>query len=85
MFIETSRIIGIAGSNLPEFIVNTINWFIGFAAVLSVVMIIVSGFQFVTSFGDPKKISKATSSLVFCNSRCGTSICSPTYYTIYIR
>lgn len=65
MFIETSRIIGIAGSNLPEFIVNTINWFIGFAAVLSVVMIIVSGFQFVTSFGDPKKISKATSSLVF--------------------
>lgn len=65
MFIETSKIIGIAGNNLPEFIVNTINWFIGFAAVLSVVMIIVSGFQFVTSFGDQKKISKATSSLIF--------------------
>jgi len=28
-------------------------------------MIIVSGFQYVISFGDEKKISKATSSLVF--------------------
>jgi len=65
MFIDTSNIIGTTGMDFPELIINIINWLIGFAAVLSVVMIIVSGFQFVISFGDEKKISKATSSLIF--------------------
>ena len=65
MFIDTTNIIGTTGMDFPELIINIINWLIGFAAVLSVVMIIVSGFQFVISFGDEKKISKATSSLIF--------------------
>jgi hypothetical protein len=65
MFIDTSNIIGTTGTDFPSLIINIINWLIGFAAVLSVVMIIVSGFQFVISFGDEKKISKAVSSLVF--------------------
>jgi len=65
MFVSTANIIGVVDSDLSEFIMNLINWFISFAAVLSVIMIIVSGFQYVISFGDEKKISKATSSLVF--------------------
>ncbi|HNW23249.1 MAG TPA: hypothetical protein PKH06_00600 [Candidatus Dojkabacteria bacterium] len=65
MFINISNIISAGSSDLPELIVDIINWFIGFAAVLSVIMIIVSGFQFVISFGDQKKVAKATSSLIF--------------------
>lgn len=55
----------VSSSDLPTFIISLINWLIGFAAVLAVVMIIVSGFQFITAFGDEKKIQKATSSLIF--------------------
>ncbi len=65
MFIDTSNIIGGDIPDLSVFIINVINWLIGFAAVLSVVMIIVSGFQYIVSFGDQKKIGKATSSLIF--------------------
>lgn len=65
MFIDTSNIISATSTDIPELIISMINWLIGFAAVLSVVMIIVAGFQFVISFGDSKKIAKATSSLIF--------------------
>lgn len=65
MFIDTSNIIGVGSTDLSVFIIDLINWLIGLAAVLSVVMIIVSGFQYVVSFGDEKKIGRATSSLVF--------------------
>jgi len=65
MFIDTSNIISATNTDLVEFLVDMINWFIGFAAVLSVIMIIVSGFQYIVSFGDEKKIGKATSSLIF--------------------
>lgn len=65
MFIDTSNIIGVQNTELSVFVIDLINWFIGFAAVLSVVMIIVSGFQYIVSFGDEKKIGKATSSLIF--------------------
>ena len=65
MFIDTSNIISATNTDLVEFLVDMINWFIGFAAVLSVIMIIVPGFQYRVSFGDEKKIGKATSSLIF--------------------
>ncbi len=65
MFIDISNInIGV-DSNLTEFWLTTINFVIGLAAVLSVIMIISAGFQYVFSFGDGKKIGKATSSLIF--------------------
>ncbi len=65
MFISTADITSAGVGNLSEFVINIINWFIGFAAVLSVIMIIAAGFQYVVSFGDEKKISKATSTLLF--------------------
>ena len=63
MFVDISNIQGINNVELAQFVVDIINWFIGLAAVLSVVMIISSGFQYIFSFGDTKRIGKATSSL----------------------
>ncbi len=51
--------------DVQSIILEIINWLINFAAVLSVIMIIVSGFQYIFSFGDEKKVGRATSSLVF--------------------
>jgi len=65
MFVDISNIQGVNDIELAQFVIDLINWFIGLAAVLSVVMIISSGFQYIFSFGDPKKIGKATSSLIF--------------------
>ena len=65
MFVDISNIQGINNVELAQFVVDIINWLIGFAAVLSVVMIISSGFQYIFSFGDSKRIGRATSSLIF--------------------
>lgn len=65
MFLDPNNLMSVSSSDLPTFIISLINWLIGFAAVLAVIMIIVSGFQFITAFGDEKKIQKATSSLIF--------------------
>lgn len=65
MFVDISHIQGIKDIVLAQFIVDLINWVISFSAVLSVIMIVSAGFQYIFSFGDPKKIGKATSSLIF--------------------
>ncbi len=65
MFVDISNIQGVNDVELAQFVVDIINWLIGFAAVLSVVMIISSGFQYIFSFGDSKRIGRATSSLIF--------------------
>ena len=65
MFVDIYNIQGVNDVELAQFVVDIINWLIGFAAVLSVVMIISSGFQYIFSFGDSKRIGRATSSLIF--------------------
>lgn len=65
MFVDISHIQSVNDVQLVQFIINTINWIIQFSAVLSVIMIISAGFQYIFSFGDEKKLSKATSSLIF--------------------
>ena len=65
MFVDISNIQGVNDVELAQFVVDIINWLIGFAAVLSVVMIISSGFQYIFSFGDSKRIGRVTSSLIF--------------------
>lgn len=65
MYVDISHIQGIKDIEFAQFVVNGINWIIGFSAVLSVIMIISSGFQYILSFGDSKKIGKATTSLIF--------------------
>ncbi|MGI6423348.1 MAG: hypothetical protein ACOX0X_01855 [Candidatus Dojkabacteria bacterium] len=51
--------------NLSAFVIGMVNWFINFAVVLTIIMIIVAGFQYMTSMGDEKKISAANRSLIF--------------------
>lgn len=65
MSVDISHIQGVKDVALAQFIVDLINWVISFSAVLSVIMIISAGFQYIFSFGDSKKIERATSSLIF--------------------
>lgn len=60
-----NRITTISATDFASFIVEMLNWAINFAAVLAVIMIIVSGFQYITSMGDDKKIAAASRSLIF--------------------
>ncbi len=50
---------GIANGKLTD----AINYFVGFSALVAVVMIIVSGYMFMTAAGDSEKIEKATKTI----------------------
>ncbi len=52
-------------TTLQGFITKVINWGIGFAAVVAVVMLIAAGFMYITANGDENKIKKATTTLTF--------------------
>ena len=65
MQVELSNIEGVSNVTLLELVVNILNWVIAFSAVLSVVMVISAGFQYITSMGNEEKIGKATSTLIF--------------------
>jgi type IV secretory pathway VirB2 component (pilin) len=62
---DITRIETVSSSDLTVFIIEMLNWAINFAALLTVIMIIVAGFQYITSMGDEKKISNANRSLIF--------------------
>lgn len=49
---------------LEELVVKILNWLIGASVILCVVMLIVSGFLYMTSGGNEDKVSKATKTLV---------------------
>ena len=49
---------------LEEFVVKVLNWLIGASVILCVIMLIVSGFLYMTSGGNEDKVSKATKTLV---------------------
>jgi hypothetical protein len=57
-----SGINGVSG-NLNTFIVNVINIAIGLAALVCVVVLIGSGYMYITAAGDESKVEKATKSL----------------------
>jgi len=65
MEIDLSKITTITNTDFAAFVLEMINWAINFAAILAVIMIIVAGFQYITSMGDEKKISSANRSLIF--------------------
>lgn len=56
---------GKSGDDLGGFITKIINWAIGFAAVIAVIMLIAAGFMYITANGDEGKIKKATTTLTF--------------------
>jgi len=63
------------GSNqtVESLIVNILNWMIGAAAVICVVMLIVGGYSYMTAGGDENKVQTATKTLT--NAIIGLAIC----------
>lgn len=59
----TSGLTGLTNTTVQTLIMNVINFIIGAAALVSVVMIVWSGYQYMTAGGDEGKVSKATKSL----------------------
>jgi TRAP-type C4-dicarboxylate transport system permease small subunit len=58
---------------LPELITSVLNFAIGAAAVICVVMLIAAGYSYITASGDEAKIEKATKTLT--NAIIGLAIC----------
>ncbi|HAM96683.1 TPA: hypothetical protein DCP76_02700 [Patescibacteria group bacterium] len=56
---------GTSFENLQDFLYFVINYAITISAVVAVVSLILSGFRYMLSFGDDKKIKAATNSLVY--------------------
>ncbi len=61
------------GGSLSGFIVNILNWLIGAAALVCVVMIIVGGYSYMTAGGDESKVKDASKTLT--NAIIGLVIC----------
>ena len=51
--------------NLPDFVYYIINFAISVSALIAVVSLVISGFRYILSFGDDKKIKAATQSLLY--------------------
>ncbi len=65
MIVDLSPLVGTSHENLQEFLFFLINYAITISAVITVISLIISGFKYMLSFGDDKKIKAATSSIVF--------------------
>ena len=55
----------VGDNDLEAMIFRLINWAIGIAAVLSVVILIAAGYMYITAAGDEGKVEKATKTLTF--------------------
>jgi len=56
---------GTGQSDLMTMIYGIINWAIGIAALVCVVVLIVSGYKYITAAGDENKVESATKTLTF--------------------
>lgn len=65
MSVDLSPLIGSSYENLQEFLYFLINYAITISAIVAVVSLIISGFKYILSFGDEKKIKAATSSIIY--------------------
>ena len=63
-FLDNYELPGPEG-DLIEWILKIINWLIGASALVAVVMIVVSGFKYITANGDENRISQATKTLTY--------------------
>lgn len=62
-----------SSKTVEDLIVDVLNWMIGAAAVICVVMLIVGGYSYMTAGGDEQKVGKATKTLT--NAMIGLAIC----------
>ena len=65
MVVDLSPLVGTSYENLQEFLYFLINYAITISAIVAVVSLIISGFKYILSFGDDKKIKAATSSIIY--------------------
>jgi len=65
MFVDLSTLNNSGYSDLLDFISVTMNFAISFSVVIAVVSIVLSGFKFILSLGDDKKIKEATRALMY--------------------
>jgi hypothetical protein len=56
---------GTGQTDLMSMIYGIINWAIGIAALLCVVILVVSGYKYITAAGDENKVGSATKTLTF--------------------
>ena len=64
---------GNSDKGIENLVVNILNWMIGAAAVICVVMLIAAGYSYMTAGGDEQKVGKATKTLT--NAIIGLAIC----------
>jgi len=62
-----------SSKTVEDLIVDVLNWMIGAAAVICVVMLIVGGYSYMTAGGDEGKVKTATKTLT--NAIIGLAIC----------
>ena len=62
-----------SSKTVEDLIVDVLNWMIGAAAVICVVMLIVGGYSYMTAGGDENKVKTATKTLT--NAIIGLAIC----------
>jgi cytochrome bd-type quinol oxidase subunit 2 len=60
-------------TSVDKLIVRILNWLIGAAAVVCVVMLVVGGYSYMTAGGDENKVKTATKTLT--NAMIGLAIC----------
>jgi hypothetical protein len=65
MIVNLDLLNGTSFENLQDFLYFVINYAITISAVVAVVSLVLSGFRYMLSFGDEKKIKAATSSLIY--------------------
>ena len=65
MSVDLSPLVGTSYENLQDFLYFLINYAITISAIVAVVSLIISGFKYILSFGDEKKIKAATSSIIY--------------------
>lgn len=65
MFVDLDFLNNTGFDNLYDFLTSSIDLIISLSVVIVVIAIIISGFKFILSMGDEKKIKEASSSLIF--------------------
>ena len=65
MFIDLSFLNNTGFENLSDFLYTLIDLVIALAVIIAVIAIIFSGFKFILSIGDEKKVKEASRSLIF--------------------
>ena len=53
------------GASLTEIVQSILNWIFGIIGIVAVVMIIIGGFNFMTSAGDPGKVKKGKDTILY--------------------